>query len=100
MMKSRNGVRYSYDEHKRAKVLEERGLDLADAPSVFDGFLLSRDDAKHSHEEKRTITVGMLRDQLVVLVVWTPRPGERRIITMWKANERERQRYDEQRNRS
>lgn len=93
-------MRYSYDESKRVRILSERGLDLADAGQVFEGFYLSRADAKHSGEEQRTITVGMLGDEIVVLVIWTPRDGERRIITMWKANEKERQRYHEARDRS
>ena len=92
-------IRYSYDENKRAKLLQERGLDLADAPQVFEGFYLSRADLKHSDEEQRTITVGMLNGDLVVLVVWTAREGERRIITMWKADDKERQRYHQQRDR-
>ena len=93
-------MRYSYDPDKRRIVLEERGLDLADAWRVFEGFYLSRADAKHSDVEQRIITVGMLNDDVVVLVVWAPRPGERRIVTMWKANDRERRRYNEQRDRS
>lgn len=92
-------MRYSYDPSKRQKVLEERGLDLADAPKVFEGFYLSRADDKHSDVEDRVNTLGMLDDELV-LVVWTPRDGERRIITMWKANEKERRKYHEQRDRS
>lgn len=93
-------MRYSYDEAKRAKIVEERGLDRADAWQVFEGFYLSRADAKHSDEEQRTITVGVLDGEIVVLVVWTLRDDERRIITMWKANDKERQKYHEERDRS
>ncbi|WP_446741244.1 BrnT family toxin [Sphingomonas sp. H160509] len=91
-------MRCTYDAVKRAKVLE-RGLDLADAGKVFEGFHLSRPDTKHSDGEVRVITLGMLDDELT-LVVWTLRNGERRIITMWKANEKERRKYHEQRDRS
>jgi uncharacterized DUF497 family protein len=92
-------MRYSYDQDKRNKVLEERGLDLADASKVFEGFYLSRADEKHSVVEKRVNTLGMLDGELV-LVIWTPRDDERRIITMWKANEKERRKYHERRDRS
>lgn len=91
-------MRHSYDHDKRAKVLE-RGLDLADAWQVFEGFHLTRADTKHSDVEERVMTLGMIGED-VVLVVWTPRRGERRIITMWKANAREREKYHEQRDRS
>lgn len=91
-------MRHSYHQDKRTKVLG-RGLDLAEAWQVFEGFYLTRADTKHSDVEERLITLGEVGEE-IVLVIWTPRPGERRIITMWKANEKERQRYREQRDRS
>ena len=75
-------------------------MDLAHAEQVFNGFYLSRADTKHSGEGPRTITVGMLNDEVVAIVVWTPQDDEVRIIPMWKANEKERQRYHEQRTRA
>ena len=92
-------MRYSYDPDKRAKVLEERGLDLADAKQLFEGFYLTRADKKHSNEEERNTTLGIIGGD-VVIVCWTPRTtGERRIITMWKANGKERATYHRQRDR-
>lgn len=91
-------MRYSYDPSKREKVLTERGLDLAHAGQAFDGFYLSRPDEKHSDEEERVTTLGVV-DGGIVIVIWTPRPGERRIITMWKANAKERATYHRQRDR-
>ena len=91
-------MRYSYDPSKRAKVLEERGLDLADAEQVFAGFYLTRADDRHSGEEVRNTTLGKIGSD-VVIVCWAPRTGERRIITMWKANAKERATYHRQRDR-
>ena len=93
-------MNYAYDDAKRATVIKERGLDLALAWQAFDGFHLSKDDIKYSEQEKRTITVGQLKDGAIVIVIWTVRGDTRRIITMWKANDQERQRYCEQRDRS
>lgn len=93
-------MRHTYDDEKRIKVLEKHNLDLADAWQVFEGFHLSRADDKHSDKEDRVITIGALSDGKVVLVVWAPRPGERRIITMWICNGKERQKYHERRDRS
>lgn len=92
-------MRVAYDEAKRRLVLEERGLDLADADSLFDGFHLTRRDDKHSDVEERFVSVGELQG-LVVIVVWTLRDDQRRIITMWKANEREKTLYFDQRGRA
>lgn len=82
-------MKISYDEIKRLAILAERNLDIANAAQVFSGFHLTRFDAKHSDTEDRYITVGTI-GETVVLMVWTQRDGERRIVTMWKANVRER----------
>lgn len=91
-------MQIEYNEAKRRRVLTERGLDMARADEVFAAFHLNRRDAAHSDDEHRTISVGALDDQ-VIIVVWTERPDARRIITMWKANDKERQAYHRQRER-
>ena len=91
-------MEFEYDAAKRDQVLTERGLDMAKVGEVFGGFHLTRYDEKHSDEEDRYHSIGMM-DGDVVIVTWTPRDDLRRIITMWKANERERQKYHEARQR-
>ena len=49
-------------------------------------------DKRHDYGENRYMTVGMLAGRVVVLV-WTPRSGNRRIISMRYAIEREREKY-------
>jgi uncharacterized DUF497 family protein len=66
-----NSMNLEFDQDKRDKTLLERGLD---------------------YEEDRFITVGWLEARLVV-VVWTPRGEVRRIISMRKANDREKALY-------
>ena len=92
-------MRVIYDPRKRDLILARRGLDFARANLAFDGFHLTRSDPAHSDMEERFITVGLL-DGSVVIIVWTERDGTRRVITMWKANERERELYFRQRERS
>lgn len=82
-----------YDDAKRAAVLAERGLDFNDAEEAFSGFHLTRRDVSHSDEEDRFQTLGMIAGSLA-LIVWTQRGEDRRIITMWKANERERTKFE------
>jgi uncharacterized DUF497 family protein len=64
-------MRCSYDEAKREKVLADRGLDLAEAWQVFEGFHLTRPDIAHSANEERVKTIGLLNEG-VVLLVWSP----------------------------
>lgn len=82
-------MKITYDPAKRQKTIEERGLDFEDAPLVFAGKHFTREDDRKDYGEVRFITVGMLRERMVIMV-WTPRHLEdRHIISMRKANERE-----------
>jgi uncharacterized DUF497 family protein len=91
-------MRITYDQTKRDIVLAERGLDLAQAGAVFDGFHLTQPDAVHSDVEDRFISVGVLQE-IIVIVVWMERDDARRIITMWKANDKQKTAYYRQRDR-
>jgi uncharacterized DUF497 family protein len=81
-----------FDIAKRDITLLKRGLDLADAGLMFAGRHLTSEDCRQDYWETRYITVGMLSERMVVLV-WTPRGADRRIISMRKANEREQNLY-------
>lgn len=85
----------TFDPAKRDKTLEERGLDFADAQAVFDSLLIENPDERFDYGEERRITVGLIRDRMVV-VVWTQRGEDRHIISMRKANDREQRRYGKQ----
>ena len=77
-----------WNEDKRLLILEKRGLDFADAALVFAGETYNFPDDRKDYGEPRTITIGFLLNRMVV-IVWTPRGENRRIISMRKANERE-----------
>lgn len=81
-----------YDPAKRSATLQGRGLDMARAGEVFDGATLTVEDDRRDYGEDRFITIGFLDDAMVVLV-WTPRDGSQRVISMRRANERERRLY-------
>ena len=81
-----------FDEVKRAATLEARGLDMARADEVFAGAALTVPDDRRDYGESRFITIGFLDGGMVVLV-WTPQIKAYRVISMRKANERERRLY-------
>jgi uncharacterized DUF497 family protein len=85
-------MKITYDPAKRAKTLEERGLDFEDAPEVFSGPTVTAPDLRRDYGEERFITFGALHGREVVLV-WTIRGDSRRIISMRHANEREIARF-------
>ena len=85
-------MRITFDPAKRETTLRERGLDFADASEVFAGVTIDIPDLRHDYGESRTISVGHLRGRTVI-VVWTPRGNARHVISMRKANDREKERY-------
>ncbi len=82
----------SFDPAKREWTLAGRGLDFADAPKVFGGIRIEREDDRFDYGEVRMMTVGYLADRMVV-VIWTQRGAVRHIISMRKANDREQAKY-------
>lgn len=87
-------MRIEFDEVKRAATLKARGLDMARAAEVLTGATLTAVDNRRDYGENRYISVGFL-DSTMVVVVWTARGRVYRIISMRKANERERRLYSE-----
>lgn len=81
-----------WDEAKRQKTLEMRGLDFADAAFVFDGDVLDIEDARKDYGECRIVTFGHLNGRMTT-ITWTLRGDKRRIISMRKAHEKEIERY-------
>ena len=65
---------------------------MARADDVFVDDTLTVEDDRRDYGEDRFITVGFLDGTMVVLV-WTPRGEAYRIISIRKANERERALY-------
>ena len=72
--------------------LTDRGLDFARAVDLFESQHFTTIDDRFAYGEQRFFTVGWL-DARQVVVTWTPRGEVRRIISMRKANEREKARY-------
>ena len=92
-------MKISFDPHKRRQTLEERGLDFDDAVQVFAGRTIEYEYDQRDYGETRFVTFGLLNDRMVSLV-WTPRGSARHIISMRKANEREKKIYETELDRS
>lgn len=82
----------TFDPAKRDKTLTERGFEFADAGQVFAGPTYTLSDDRFDYPEPRFVTVGQLKERMVV-IVWTPTQDGRRIISMRKANDREQKRF-------
>ena len=74
-------MRFSWHEPKRQATRNRRGLDFADAEQVFAGSTFTFEDDRKDYGEQRWVTLGLLRDKVVV-IVHTEREDEIRIISM------------------
>ncbi len=86
-------MKVSFHADKRAKTLEERGLDFADTPKVFAGPKLTIEDDRRDYGEIRRQTIGYLNGEMV-MVVWTPRADVTHVMSMRKCNEREQAKFE------
>ncbi len=86
-------MNFEWDPGKNAANIAKHGLDFADAEALFGGDLYKRNDTRKDYGEERWQGIGELNCRVVV-IVWTDRPPDsRRIISLRRANEREREIY-------
>ncbi|WP_095045675.1 BrnT family toxin [Candidatus Promineifilum breve] len=84
-------MRFTWHEPKRLLTLEKRGLDFADAELVFEGPTFTFEDDRRDYGEQRWVTIGLMRDKVVV-IVHTETEDEIRIISLREA-EKDEQRH-------
>jgi uncharacterized DUF497 family protein len=87
-------VEITFDPAKRERTRTERGLDFADAATVFRGLVATVQDERQNYGEARFISAGWLGGRMVVMV-WTPRGAARHMISMRYAHAREERRWRE-----
>ena len=78
-------MRFTWHEPKRQVALKKRGLDFAHAEQVFRGPTFTFEDDREDYGERRWVTLGLLRDKVVV-IVHTETEDEIRVISMREAN--------------
>jgi uncharacterized DUF497 family protein len=81
-----------WDEDKRQWTLENRYLDFADVERFDRATLKTEPDTRYDYGEPRFNSYGYL-DGVLCTYCWTPRGNRTRIISMRKANDRERKKY-------
>jgi uncharacterized protein len=85
---------YQWDREKASDNFNKHGIDFADAVSVFsDDLAVTLTDERF--EEDRFITIGMDALGRVLVVVYTWRGNEIRLISARKAMRHERTQYEE-----
>lgn len=86
---------YQWDKAKAAANLKKHGIDFADAVSIFaDDLAVTVSEERFN--EKRFITIGMDAFSRVLVVVYTWRDHDIRLISARKATRLERTQYEEE----
>lgn len=85
-------MRFAWDSRKRDSNQSKPDFDFEDAPEVFSGVTLTVKDDRFEYGEHRFITVGMLKD-IVVVVAHTETEKEIGVISMRKATRNEEEKY-------
>lgn len=92
--------RFQWDENKNKINLEKHGIDFQEAKLIFDDEKkVVGEDNRKDYGETRYIRVGQFSSQtqnknLTLVVVYTERDGEIRIISARKANKKEKKQYE------
>jgi hypothetical protein len=85
---------FEWDARKAQSNRRKHGVDFADAVGVLeDPHALTRDDP--DTDEERFVTVGSDFLGRILVVVWTVRGENYRLISARKATPRERRQYEE-----
>lgn len=84
----------SFDPAKDVRNVACRGLSFARAVDFDWAGALILEDTRRDYRERRFQALGLIEDRLHMLV-FTPRADTVHIISLRKANDRERRRYEE-----
>ena len=86
-------MKLEWDDKKRNKALAERGLDFADIARVDWDTAFTIEDMRVDYAEARFVTTAPINNRLCVFArCW--RGEALRVISLRKANERERNKYE------
>ena len=83
-----------WDERKREETLRERGLDFGSVAQADWDTALTVEDDRAVYGETRFVSLVPIQKRLCV-VAWCVRGDRLRVISLSRANDRERKRYDE-----
>ncbi len=88
-------MKFDWNRAKARANLRDHGLSFAEAVTVLeDEFALTREDPD-AQGEQRFVTLGLSSLGNLLVVVYTYRePDTIRLISAWKANKRQRLRYE------
>ena len=86
---------FEFDPDKATVNVRKHGVSFADAEGVFlDSLAIHRDDADGDYDEERYVALGMNNIGQLLVVVYTLRDDNVRLISARRATRRERKQYE------
>ncbi len=82
----------SYHISKGKRNQHKHAIDLAECEQIFDSPMLTREDDRENYGEQRLVSLGWLKERVVVLV-WTDRDDGPHIISCREAAFHEQEAY-------
>jgi uncharacterized DUF497 family protein len=86
-------MRFQYDPRKAAENLRRHKVSFADAEGVLEDPLAVTVEDPDAEGEKRFVTVGLGSAGELLVVVWTERDDDYRLISARRATRKERKQY-------
>ncbi|HXV10118.1 MAG TPA: BrnT family toxin [Burkholderiales bacterium] len=87
-------MRFQYDPAKAAENLKNHKVSFADAEGVLEDPLAITVEDPDAEGEKRFVTVGLGSAGELLVVVWTEREEDCRLISARRATRKERKQYE------
>ena len=87
---------FEWDENKNIKNIEKHSISFTEAATVFKDILsLSYFDPDHSEGEERSVIIGLSEKNNLLVVAYTERNDNIRLISARKATKFERRDYEQ-----
>jgi uncharacterized protein len=89
-------MHFEWDDNKAESNFLKHGITFEKAVTVFaDPYLLFTEDFGHSEQEEREWAIGEAENGSIIVVIFTMRDEQIRIISARKATRRECKKYEE-----
>ncbi len=90
-------MNYQWDPKKAASNLRKHGIEFADAVGIFEDDWALTIEEQHIESEQRFVSIGSDFLGRLIVVVYTYRNDDIRIISARRATKRERMSYEQKR---
>lgn len=87
-------MKFEWDENKNETNIERHGIDFYDAHLIFAHPMLIKADTRKDYGERRLVGLGLLFE-VAIVIVFTKRADNIRVISIRRANKNERKIYQE-----